>query len=128
MSDKVGVWIDHRKAVIVAASAEGLATTILESEVEAHPHFGGQQDGGGEKKYEERRHHDLDRYYDEVISKVNAPGGLLVLGPGEAKREFVKRFSHVRPGARCAVDIETTGALTEPQVVAKVKEHFGVPR
>jgi hypothetical protein len=117
MSDKVGVWIDHRKAVIVAASAEGVGTTTLESEVEAHPHFGGQQDGGGE-----------NRYYDEVISRVKAPGGLLVLGPGEAKREFVKRFSQVRPDARCAVDIETTGALTDPQIVAKVKEHFSIAR
>jgi stalled ribosome rescue protein Dom34 len=128
MSDKVGIWIDHKRAVIVATSAEGLATTTLESALEAHPHFGGQQDGGGEKKYEERRRHDLDRFYDEVVSLVKTPGGLLVLGPGEAKREFVKRFSHVRPDARCAVDIETTGALTDPQIVAKVKEHFSIAR
>jgi stalled ribosome rescue protein Dom34 len=128
MSDKVGIWIDHKKAVIVTASADGLATTTLASEVEAHPHFGGQQDGGGEKKYEERRRHDLDRYYDEVISRVTTPGGLLVLGPGEAKREFVKRFSQVRPDARCVVDIETTGALTDPQIAAKVQEHFSIAR
>jgi stalled ribosome rescue protein Dom34 len=128
MSDKVGVWIDHRKAVIVVASAEGLVATTLASEVEAHPHFGGQQDGGGEKKYEERRRHDLDRYYDEVIGRVKAPGGLLVLGPGEAKREFVKRFGQVRPEVRCTVDIETTGALTDPQIVEKVREHFSIAR
>ena len=61
MTHKVGIWIDHKKAVVVSASADGVTTKTLESEVEAHPRYTGQQDGGGEKKYEERHSQDLDR-------------------------------------------------------------------
>ncbi len=51
MNHKVGIWIDHKKAVIVSASADGVTTKTLESDVESHPRYAGQQDGGGEKKY-----------------------------------------------------------------------------
>ena len=70
MGHDVGVWIDHKRAVIVRASAEGITIETVESEVGAHPHFGGQQDGGGGKKYEERHGQNLDRYYDVVIDQL----------------------------------------------------------
>ena len=84
MNSMVGVWIDHTKAVIVSASEDHVTTKTLESDVAAHPHFGGQQDGGGEKKYEERHRQSLERYYDEVINHLGTPEALLILGPGEA--------------------------------------------
>ena len=62
MNDKAGMWIDHKKAVIVSLSGGRVTTKTLESGVGAHPHFSGQQDGGGEKKCEERRGQNLDRY------------------------------------------------------------------
>ena len=127
MSDKVGIWIDHKRAVIVSASA-GRVTTSMESELEAHPHFGGQQNGGGEKKYEERRGQDLDRYYDEVISHLGDADGLLILGPGEAKLELKARLDRSKAHAGRTVEVATTDKLTDPQIVARVKEHFGIDR
>ena len=70
MNRLAGVWIDHKKAVIVSASEGRVTTRTLESDVGAHPHFGGQQDGGGEKKYEERHRERLERYYDEVLASA----------------------------------------------------------
>ena len=98
----------------------------LESEVEAHPRYSGQQDGGGEKKYEERHRQSLVRYYDEVIGQLGQPEALLVFGPGEAKLEFKERLRHSRARLARAVDIETADKLTVAQIVAKVKEHFRV--
>ena len=124
MNRMVGVWIDHKKAVIVSASEEHVTTTTLESDVPAHPHFGGQQDGGGEKKYEERHRRSLGRYYDEVITHLGEPEALFIFGPGEAKLELQERL--VRSGAPSppVVEIETADKLTDPQIVAKVKDHF----
>jgi hypothetical protein len=128
MNHKVGIWIDHKKAVIVSAS-EGLVTTkTLESEVEAHPHYSSQPDSGGEKKYEERRGQHLDQYYDEVISQLGQPETLLIFGPGEAKLELKERLSRSKMLSERTVDIETTDKLTDLQIVAKVKEHFGIDR
>ena len=123
MTGMVGVWIDHKKAVIVSAS-EGRVTKTLESDVAAHPHFGGQQDGGGEKKYEERHRQRLERYYDEVIDHLRDPEALLIFGPGEAKLELKERLGRSKPPSRLVVEIETADRLTDPQIVAKVKEHF----
>ena len=61
MNHTVGIWIDHKKAVIVSAGADGVTTKTLESKVGAHPHYSGQQDGGGEKKSEQRHGQHLDR-------------------------------------------------------------------
>ena len=128
MGHDVGVWIDHQRAVIVRASAEGTTTETIESEVGAHPRFGGQQDGGGEKKYEERHGQNLDRYFDAVIEQLSAPGRLLIFGPGEAKGELERRFQHSKVHAGCEVEVSTTDKLTDAQIVAKVKEHFGIER
>jgi len=128
MGNNVGIWIDHKKAVIVSASADGVSTRTLESDVGAHPHFGGQQDGGGEKKYEERHTHRLEQYYDEVIRQLGEPEGILILGPGEAKIELEERLNRSTVRADRAIAVEAADKLTDPQLVAKVKEHFGIDR
>ena len=126
MNRLAGVWIDHKKAVIVSASEGRVTTRTLESDVGAHPHFGGQQDGGGEKKYEERHRERLERYYDEVIDHLGTPEAVLILGPGEAKLELKERLGRSVAPSQPVVEIETTDKLTDPQIVAKVKEHFGI--
>jgi hypothetical protein len=124
MNHNVGIWIDHKRAVLVSASADGVTTKILESKVGAHPHYSGQQDGGGEKKYEARHGGDLDRYYDDVISHLGQPEAFLIFGPGEAKVELKERLSRNKTFSGCPVDIETSDKLTDPQIVARVKKHF----
>ena len=128
MHHKVGIWIDHQKAVIVSASADSVTTKTLESDVESHPRYSGQQDGGGEKKYEERHTQHLDRYYDEVVRQLADADELLIFGPGEAKLELKERLRRSKAHSERAVGIETTDKLTDPQIVAKVKEHFGIAR
>ena len=125
MNRMVGVWIDHKKAVIASAS-EGRVTTTLESAVAAHPHFGGQQDGGGEKKYEEKHRQRLDRYYDEVIAHLGEPEALLLFGPGEAKLELKERLGRSGAPSQPVVAIKNADRLTDPQIVAMVKKHFGL--
>jgi hypothetical protein len=135
MNDKVGIWIDHRKAVIVSASADRVTDKTLESNVGPHSRYSGRagspaaeggQDEGGEKRYEERYRHELDRYYDEVISQLGHPEALLLLGPGEAKLQLKERLSRSKALSECVVAIETTDKLTDTQIVAKVKEHYGL--
>lgn len=118
-----GIWIDHKRAVIVTAAGEHVVSETVDSDLAAHPHYAGQQDGGGEKKYEARHNQQLDRYYDAVISRVAQPDGLIVFGPGEAKLELEKRIrSQAHVGY--AIEVETTDKLTDPQIVARVTEHF----
>jgi hypothetical protein len=128
MSHDVGVWIDHKKAVIVSIAAGQVTTTTLKSDVGAHPHYSGSQEGGGEKKYEERHNRDLDRYYDDVIAQLGKPDALLLFGPGEAKLQLKERLGRSEELPESAVAVESTDKLTDPQIVAKVKEHYGITR
>jgi hypothetical protein len=138
MTDRVGIWIDHRKAVIVSASADRVTVKTLESKVGPHSRYsgragstmpeGGPQDEGGEKRYEERYGQHLDQYYDEVIGHLGQPEALLILGPGEAKLQLKEHLSHFKALSKCIVGVETTDKLTDQQIVAKVKEHYGIDR
>jgi hypothetical protein len=128
MSHDVGVWIDHKKAVIVSIAAGQVTTTTLKSDVAAHPHYSGSQEGGGEKKYEERHNRDLDRYYDDVIAQLGKPDALLLFGPGEAKLQLKERIGRSKVLPESVVAVESTDKLTDPQIVAKVKEHYGIAR
>ena len=126
MSHDVGVWIDHEKAVIVAISAGHVTTKTLESDVGPHPHYAGSQESGGEKKYEERHNLRLDQYYDEVISQLGQPDALLLFGPGEAKLQLKDRLGRSKISSESIVAVESTDKLTDPQIVAKVKEHYRI--
>ena len=128
MKHKVGIWIDRKKAVIVSASSDRVTAKTLESDVGSHPRYSGPQDAGGEKNYEERHGQHLDQYYDEVISQLGQPEAVLIFGPGEAKLQLKERLSRSRAVSEHIVGIETTDKLTDPQIVAKVKEHFGIDR
>ena len=128
MSHDVGVWVDHKKAVIVSIAAGEVTTRTLTSDVEAHPHYSGSQEGGGEKKYEERHNQDLDRYYDDVIGQLGKPDAVLLFGPGEAKLQLKARLGRSKMSSESIVAVESTDKLTDPQIVAKVKEHYGIAR
>jgi hypothetical protein len=137
MNHKVGIWIDHKRAVIVFASADGVTAKTLESEIGPHAQYSGRagaqtsdgpHEGGGEKKYEQRYGQHLDQYYDEVIRELGQPEALLIFGPGQAKLQLKERLSRSKALSERIVGIETTDKLTDPQIVAKVKEHYGIDR
>lgn len=128
MSHVGGVWIDHKKAVIVSIAAGKVTTKTLESDVGPHPHFAGSQEGGGEKKYEERHNLHLDQFYDKVISQIGQPDFLLLFGPGEAKLQLKDRLGRSHASSERIVAVESADKLTDPQIVAKVKEHYGIDR
>jgi hypothetical protein len=133
MNHKVGIWIDHKKALIVSASADRLTAMTVESDVGPQTwHAGGGERPGaaspvssrGENKPEHRDDPRLDRYYDEVIGQLGQPEALLIFGPGEAKLELSERLTHVKVLSDCIVSIETTDTLTDPQIVSKVRQHY----
>lgn len=128
MRTDVGVWVDHKKAVIVSIAAGEVTTTTLTSDIGAHPHFAGSQEGGGEKRYEQRHCEALDRYFDDVIAQLGRPDALILFGPGEAKLQLRERLGRSAVSPEISVALEPADKLTDPQIVAKVKEHFGLAR
>lgn len=124
MKTEVGLWIDHREAVIVMVSGKTEELTQIESRVEKHVrHSGGEQEVTAEDRLDRRYLDHLRQFYDEVVSKVRGADSILVFGPGEAKGEFVKQLQSEDLGGR-VVGVETADKMTDRQVASKVREHF----
>ena len=54
------------------------------------------------------------------------PTAILILGPGEAKGEFLKRIKSKKLRG-VTVELETADKMTDRQIAAKVGQHFAVP-
>jgi hypothetical protein len=125
MKRDVGLWIDHRKAVIVTVSDEKEVTTLIESGMEKHVRFAGGSDvdeSADDMRDRQFANH-LARYYDHVIESIGDARSILILGPGEAKGELEKRLQGTELAGR-VVGVETVDKMTDRQIAAKVRERF----
>ncbi len=119
MKNTVGLWIDHKKAVIVFGNNDELK--LISSNIEKHHRQSGVATPADMRQRELTEH--LNVYYAEVISCIRGAESILVFGPGEAKGELKKRLEKENLGGR-VVGIEPADKLTDPQVVAKVRDYF----
>ena len=122
MKTTVGLWIDHRKAIIVFLSGEEEEVKQIKSDFEKPGSPSGSSVRADDLLQNEFTEH-LNKYYDEVISSLRNAESILILGPGEAKGELKKRLErHPLKGREVAV--KTADKMTENQLVAKVREYF----
>ena len=125
MKRKVGLWIDHRKTVIVSVTDNGEETSrLIESGMEKHVRYSGAaQEDSAEDQRDTRFTGHLNKYYDRVISSIRDAESILILGPGEAKVELEKRLKKEALGGR-VVGIETVDKMTDRQIAARVRQQF----
>jgi hypothetical protein len=125
MKSKVGLWIDHRKAVIVTVTGEGEETKQITSGMEKHVRFAGgaAEDGQAEDVRDRQFENHLNAYYDEVIAYLREAESIQIFGPGEAKGELETRLESAGLKGR-VVEIDTVDKMTDRQIAAKVRERF----
>lgn len=126
MKKQAGLWIDHRKDVIVIISDDDEEVKTVVSDMEKRVRFSG-GDGAGDDSSEDVRDRQfgnhLNSYYDQVIAVVRNAESVQIFGPGEAKGELEKRLKN--EGLKDnALSVETTDKMTDRQISAKVREHF----
>jgi hypothetical protein len=132
MKKEVGVWIDHRKAVIVTIENEVEVTREIQSNMEKHVRFSSDTSSKASNTSKGSTAEDmrdrqfgghLDRYYEAVISFIRDADSIWIFGPGEAKVELEKCLKREELGGRI-VGIETVDKMTDHQIAAKVRDHF----
>jgi len=132
MKNKAGVWIDHRKAVVVVITDDGEETRQVDSGAD-RPFASA---GGPGSKQPDRREgfvaestqehkfmNELNMFYDSVLTSLNGADSVLIIGPGEAKGEFQKRLKSKKFPAHI-VELETADKMTDPQIASLVREHY----
>jgi hypothetical protein len=126
MKKKAGLWIDHRKAVIVIVTEAGEEIKEITSNMEKHVRFTngtGSEDGSTEDVRDRQFGNHLNSYYDRVVAVIHDADTIQIFGPGEAKGELKKRLE--REGLKGRVlAVETMDKMTDRQISAKVREHF----
>ena len=132
MKKQIGLWIDHREAVIVILTDDGEEIKHILSNNGKHIRYSGNShsktpQGLKEVKSEDQRdrkfENQLNKYYDEVIVAIRNAESIQIFGPGEAKGELEKRIEHEGLKAHILA-VETADKMTDRQISAKVREHF----
>lgn len=122
MKKEIGLWIDHRKAVIVIIKDQEEEVKKITSNMEKHVRFTS-EDGRGEDVRDRQFENHLNGFYDEVIAYIRDAGSIQIFGPGEAKGELEKRLEHAGLKQNILA-IETVDKMTDWQIAAKVRERF----
>jgi molybdopterin converting factor small subunit len=125
MKKGIGLWIDHRKAVVVIVSKEGEEVKEITSHMEKHVRFSdaAAEGGQGEDVRDRQFTNHLNSYYDSVIAVIRDGDSIQIFGPGEAKVELEKRLEH-EGIKKHILAIETVDKMTDRQIAAKVREHL----
>jgi hypothetical protein len=132
MRTGVGLWIDHRKAIIVAVTDKGEEIGLIISKVEKQLRRSGDsplrgpyeslQVPASDSRQKAFTGH-LNIYYDAVIACIRDAESILIFGPAEAKGELKERLERHNLGGRI-VGIEAVDKMTDRQIAAKVRQYF----
>lgn len=132
MKRAAGLWVDHRKAVVVVVTDKGEETTLIISNVEKQLRRSGDSPLKGPYEAQKVPLEDsrqrlftghLNIYYDAVIACLRDTESILLFGPGEAESELKNRLKRNKRDGRI-VAIETVDKMTDRQIAAKVRQYF----
>jgi hypothetical protein len=132
MKTAAGLWIDHRKAIIVTLSEKGEKTQEILSNVERQlGRFNGkrstasfesqlvQKDDRQQRGFTKH----LNGFYDKVLSYISDAKSVLIFGPGEAKGELKKLMEQNNLHDRVVVT-ESADKMTDRQIAARARHYF----
>lgn len=136
MSKRIGLWIDHSKAIAVELQGESIDVWRLESGIEAkHRSTGGvrsfmafwHRSSLSSRRMEARRLEATKKFFQSLAKALGDCDELVLLGPSAMKGELGKYLDANKPRPdRIKGIITTDSRLSEAQLVAQVREFFGV--
>ncbi len=132
MTKEVGLWIDHKRAMIVILSEAGENIQQIESNAARHSRYHGAthpkspysaQYQKGDDQLDRQLVEKLNKYYNNISELVRGADSLLIFGPGEAKHELHKRLTQLNL-LPASTTLQTADKMTDPQISALVHRHF----
>jgi stalled ribosome rescue protein Dom34 len=132
MTNQIGLWIDHKQAVVMTINEYGEIIQKIESGMEKHVRYRGgthprtpysAQYQQGDDQLDNQFNTHLNKFYDKVVALLRGAESILILGPGEAKQELTKRLAREKSLTQ-AIDIQPADRMTERQIAARIRSHF----
>lgn len=135
MEKQVGIWIDTKKAIIVALEGQKEEKiTEIDSEVENRIYhnnesnkgtFSGSHKSDNETKFDNRKKEQMDYYLEVVMNHIKKADYLYVFGPAETKLKLEQKIREEKSLGKIKLKaIETADKMTLNEIVAQVKDFY----
>ena len=137
MKSYVGLWIDHVKAFIVTIKPDGkIVSETFESDVEPSIKSTGggrtktpySKGGVSVEKSQTKQQQQLKKFYEMIIKQISDAEKIYLFGPGKAKKELNFEINKNEAVASKVCAIDAADKMTEPQMIAKVKNYYKLKR
>jgi hypothetical protein len=127
MHQKVGLWIDRKKAVIVSIADNIEAKRTITSDMQNYVLYSTivPGDGSPENIRDRRFWNHLSEYYDKIVAHIRDATEIQIFGPEVAKYELQKRLEG-EGLAEHIVSLEEADKMTDRQIATKVQKRFPI--
>ena len=132
MKREVGLWIDHRQAVIVTLKDDTETVEHIQADFEKRGSNTSDVQTMSESslkidlaedKHERHTQEMINHYYAEVSNHIKDATDVYIMGPGQAKTEFQKYIETQKLPATI-LRVEPADKLTDAQIAARVRQSF----
>lgn len=135
MEKQVGIWIDTKKAIIVALEGhKEEKITEIDSEIENRIYhnvesnkgtFTGSHQSDSETKFDNRKKEQMEYYLAVVIKHIKNSDYLYIFGPGKTKLKLEQKIRDEKSLDKIKLKaVETTDKMTLNEIVAQVKDFY----
>ena len=116
-----GVWLDNAKAIIISnGSKNENGDYTISDKVKAKEN----QSGGSEHSMNNSKQGDTVKYFKSVSGLLSNYDEILVFGPGKSQEQFKNHLDEDAQFKSKQITIESAEQLTDPQMIAKVRDFF----
>lgn len=134
IKNRYAIWIDHHKAIMLCADAGGnLTEEDMISPVGHRERFAGEETNktnssghivSNESHRQHKEENDFHGFLKNIVSKLNQPDGLLIMGPGDARHELQNAVEKEKSLKGLNLENRPADKMNEYELTAAMKEYF----
>jgi hypothetical protein len=134
IKNRYAIWIDHQKAIMLCADAEGnLTEEDMISPVGRRKRYAGEETNkttsfghvvSNESHRQHKEENDFHGFLKDIVAKLNRPEGLLILGPGDARHELQNAVEKEKSFQGLILENRPADKMTDFELTAAMKEYF----
>lgn len=115
-----GVWLDSQQATIIATTDQSTGDYSIQEKIKAKENHG----GGSEHSMNNAKQSDNLKFFKSISAQLMSYDSLLIFGPGKLQEQFQNYLQQDGQFKNKQVNIDSADKLTDPQIVAKVRDFF----
>lgn len=113
-----GVWLDNQHAVIISNGEEEVYNILHKVKIAGH------QGGGSEHSMNNSKQTESLKYFKALSTLLMPYNDILLFGPGQSQEQFHRHLKDDVQFNSKQINIDSADRLTDPQMIAKVKDFF----